>query len=232
MFEGKGSETPVGHLRNIIAAYIQLDEIASAVEVGGRVLETHAQEDVLWSIYADALQRNDQLTEAIAALDRVREINPSHPSARLRQGNWLIQAGRIEDAVAVLKDAAADDPQRAEQAARMIFADAYQKGYQQKDYQYAITGMSAAKELLDPSEGFVSQLNFWHGFSVYQAAVLEQAPQTLETAEATLPKFRTAMDLFNQSGAYPASVNVNLTELLANATTYVEIQDAIIKRGR
>ena len=232
VFEGKGSETPVGHLRNIIAAYIQLDEIASAVEVGGRVLETHAQEDVLWSIYADALQRNDQLTEAIAALDRVREINPSHPSARLRQGNWLIQAGRIEDAVAVLKDAAADDPQRAEQAARMIFADAYQKGYQQKDYQYAITGMSAAKELLDPSEGFVSQLNFWHGFSVYQAAVLEQAPQTLETAEATLPKFRTAMDLFNQSGAYPESVNVNLSELLANATTYVEIQDAIIKRGR
>ncbi len=232
VFKGKGAETPVGHLRNIIAAYIQLNEIANAVEVGARVLQTHAQEDALWSIYADALQRNDQLTDAIAALDRVREINPSHPSAMLRQGNWLIKAGRVEDAVAVLKEAAADDPQRAEQAARMIFADAYQKGYQQKNYQYAIEGIAGAKELPDLNEAMVSQLNFWHGFSVYQAAVLQQAPQTIETAEATLPKFRTAINLFTQSGAYPASVNVNLGELLANANTYVEIQDAIIQRGR
>ncbi|HIC53203.1 MAG TPA: tetratricopeptide repeat protein, partial [Gemmatimonadetes bacterium] len=232
VFEGKGAETPVGHLRNIIAAYIQLDEVASAVEVGARVLQTHAQEDVLWSIYADALQRNEQLDEAITALDRVREINPSHPSATLRQGNWLIQAGRIEDAVTVLKEAVADDPARAEQVARMIFADAYQRGYQEKNYQYAIAGMAAAKELPDLSEAMVSQLNFWHGFSVYQAAVLEQAPQTLPTAQATLPQFQAAINLFNQSGAYPASVNVNLSELLANANTYVEIQDAIIKRGR
>jgi tetratricopeptide (TPR) repeat protein len=232
VFEGEGAETPVGHLRNIIAAYIQLDEVASAVEVGARVLQTHAQEDVLWSIYADALQRNEQLDEAITALDRVREINPSHPSAMLRQGNWLIQAGRIEDAVAVLKEAVADDPARADQVARMIFADAYQKGYQEKNYQYAIAGMAAAKELPDLGEAMVSQLNFWHGFSVYQAAVLEQAPQTLPTAQATLPQFQAAINLFNQSGAYPASVNVNLSELLANANTYVEIQDAIIKRGR
>jgi hypothetical protein len=144
----------------------------------------------------------------------------------------LIQAGRIEDAVTVLKEAVADDPARAEQVARMIFADAYQKGYQEKNYQYAIAGMAAAKELPDLGEAMVSQLNFWHGFSVYQAAVLEQAPQTLPTAQATLPQFQAAINLFNQSGAYPASVNVNLSELLANANTYVEIQDAIIKRGR
>ena len=114
----------------------------------------------------------------------------------------------------------------------MIFADAYQKGFEEKNYQYAITGMSAAKELPDLSEEMRSQLNFWHGFSVYQAAVLQQADQTLETAEATLPLFRTAMALFNHSGAYPASVNVNLAEVLANANTYMEIQEAIIKRGR
>lgn len=231
VFEGKGVETPVGQLRNIIAAYIQIDEIAAAVDFGGRVVQTHAQEDVLWSIYADALQRNDQLDDAITALDQVHEINPAHPSARLRQGNWLIEAGRIQDAVAVLKEAAAADPERAEQAARMIFADAYQKGYQEKKYPYAITGMSAAKELPDLSEEMLSQLNFWHGFSVYQAAVQQQAPTTLATAKATLPLFRSALALLNQAGAYPASVGVNLAELVTNVNTYVEIQDAIIKRG-
>ena len=187
---------------------------------------------MLWSIYADALQRNDQLDEAIVALDRVREINPSHPSARLRQGNWLIQAGRVQDAVEVLKEAAAGNPAQAEQAARMIFADAYQKGYQENNFQYSITGMSAAKELPGLSEAMLNQLNFWHGFSVYRSAVLEQAPSTLATAEATLPKFRAAMALLSESGEYPASVNLVLADLLGNATTYVEIQEAIIKRGR
>ncbi len=232
VFEGKGAETPVSHLRNIMAAYIQLGELDSAITVGERVLQTHAQEDALWSIYADALQRSGRVDDAIAALDRVLEINPSHTNASLRQGNWLIQAGRIEDAVAILKQAAAGNPQRAEQAARLIFADSYQKGYQAKRYGYAITGLSAAKELPGLSDAMTNQLNFWHGFSVYQQAFQEQEPQTLATAQSTLPKFRRAIELLNQSGDYPSSVNVNLAQLLDNANTYVEIQEAIIKRGR
>ena len=39
------------------------------------------------------------------------------------------------------------------------------------------------------------------------------------------------MGLLRESGDYPASVSVNLAQLLENATTYVEIQEAIIKRG-
>ena len=231
VFEGKGAETPVGHMRSILAAYIQLEELDAAIEFGGKALQTHGEEDVLWSFYADALQRTGRLDEAIAALDRVREINPAHPSASLRQGNWLIEAGRLEDAVMVLKDAVTSNPAQAEQAARMIFNDAYQKGYQQKEYAYAIAGMTMAKELSGLSEGLTSQLNFWHGFSVYQAAVVEQEPQTLGSAQSTLPKFQEAMGLLGQSGDYPGTVNVNLTQVLENLTTYVEIQEAIIKRG-
>ena len=182
--------------------------------------------------YADALQRSDRLDDAITALDRVMEINPDHPNAPLRQGNWLIQAGRLEDAVAVLSRSAGEDPARAEQAARMIFAEAYQNGNQQNNYQYAADGMAAAKELPNLSAEMTAQLNFWHGYSLYQMAVAEQEPQTLETAQASLPKFNQAVSLLQQSGDYPASVNVNLQQLLDNAATYIEIQDAIIKRGR
>ena len=231
VFEIKGAETPVGHLRNVVSAYIQLEELDAAIDVSERVLQTHAQEDELWVLYADALQRSGRLDDAIAALDRVREINPDHPSAALRQGNWLIQAGRIEDAVSVLAMAAADDPQQAEQAARMIFAEAYQNGYQKDDFAYSIRGMMAAKELPNLSVEMTGQLNFWHGFSIYQTAVKEQEPQTLATARSSLPKFQEAMRLLGQAGDYPASVNVNLAQLLENATTYVEIQEAIIKRG-
>ncbi len=231
VFEGKGAETPVGHMRSILAAYIQLEELDAAINFGRQALQTHGEEDVLWSFYGDALQRVGRLDEAIAALDRVRELNPAHPSASLRQGNWLIEAGRIEDAVMVLKDAVASNPAQSEQAGRMVFNDAYQKGYQQKEYVYAIAGMIMAKELPGLSEGMVSQLNFWHGFSIYQSAVVEQEPQTLGSAQSTLPKFRAAMELLGQSGDYPSTVNVNLTQVLENLTTYVEIQEAIILRG-
>lgn len=231
VFAGKGEETPVGHLRNIMAAYIQLEELAAAIDVGERVVQTHSEEDVLWSIYADALQRDGQLDEAIAAIDRLKQINPDYPSASLRQGQWLIQAGRIDDAVAVLQGVAAQDAQQAEQAARMVFNDAYSKGYQKEDYAYSIAGMTAAKELPGISDEMRHQLNFWHGYSVYRLAVVEQGPNTLETAQSTLAKFQSAMALLRETGQYPGSVSVDLQELLGNVTTYVEIQEAIIKRG-
>ena len=232
VFEAKGAETNVGHLKNIVRAHIQLGDMQAALDMSERALSTHPQDDELWLLHADGLQRNGQLDEAIAALDRVREINPEHPSASLRQGNWLIQAGRIEDAVTVLSAASQSNPQQAEQAARMIFAEAYQNGYQKDDFQYAIRGLTAAKRLPNLSTTMTSQLNFWHGFSLYQAAVKEQEPQTLQTAQSTLPKFQEAIRLLQQSGDYPSTVNVNLAQLLENTNTYVEIQEAIIKRGR
>ncbi|MDX1494484.1 MAG: tetratricopeptide repeat protein [Longimicrobiales bacterium] len=232
VFEAKGPETPVGHLANVISAHIQLEELNEAIAMGERVLETHPESDRLWVLYADALQRAGRLDDAIAALDRVMEINPDHPSAPLRQGNWLIQAGRLDEAVEVLSAAAQDNPQRAEQAARMIFAEAYQNGYQQDNFQYTIDGMTAAKQLPNLSQQMTHQLNFWHAFSLYRKGMVDQEPQTLETARATLPAFQQAARLLQQVGDYPSTVNLNLAELTEAVNTYIEIQEAIIRRGR
>jgi len=232
VFAVKGADTPVGHLRNIIVAHIQLDEMDQAIAMAQRALETHPQEDALWSTYADALQRSGRLDDAIAALDRVKEINPSYPNVSLRQGNWLIQAGRIADAVAVLQSSAAEDPERADQAARLIFADGYSKGVQKNDYGYAVRVFTAAKELPNLKPEMANQLNFWHGYALFQGAVKEQEGQTLQTAQSTLPKFQQALRLFGQVGNYPRSVNVDISQLQGNTQTYIEIQEAIIKRGR
>jgi tetratricopeptide (TPR) repeat protein len=231
VYAAKGAETRVAQLRNIISAYVQLGESDRAIQMSERVLETHPQSDQIWMIYAEALQRADRLDDAITALDRVREINPDHPSAALRQGNWYIQAGRIQDAVNILSQAAAGNPQQAEQAGRLIFNEAYTNGYQKDNYAYAIEGMAAAKQLPDLPQPLINQLNFWHGFALYQQAVKEQEPQTLQSAQTTLPKFQEAQRLLQNSGDYPSTVNVNLQQLLGNANTYIEIHDAIIKRG-
>lgn len=232
VFAAKGNETPVGHLQRIVNARVQLGQYAEAIATAEQALQAHAQEDVLWYAYADALQRGGRLDEAITALDRVREINPDHPSAALRQGNWLIQAGRIEDAVALLRSAVAGNAQQAEQAARLILADAFAKGYQAKNYAYGVTGFSAAKELPGLPENTMRQLHFWHGYCLYQVAVAQSEPNTLETARNTLPKFQQALQLFQQSGNYAREVNLDPAQMIGNTNTYIEIQEAIIRRGR
>ena len=232
VFEAKGPDTPVGHLRNIVAAYVQLDELDQAISTAERALETHPQEAALWSIYADALQRSGKLDEAITALDRVKEVNPNYPNVSLRQGNWLIQAGRIDDAVAVLRDAVAGSQDQADVAARLIFADAYQNGIQKERYPYAVQGLTAAKQLPNLSSMMQSQLNFWHGYALYTGAVKEQEAQTLATANSTLPKFQEAVRLFQRGEQYAGSQpSITLSQFLNNAGTYIEIQQAIIKRG-
>ena len=231
VFEAKGAETPVGHLANVVSAYIQLEDLDNAITMSERVLETHGEEDRLWILYADGLQRADRLDDAITALDRVMEINPDHPSAALRQGNWLIQASRLQDAVVVLSRASEGNPAQAEQAGRMIFAEAYQNGYQQNNFQYTVDGMVAGKQIPNLGEEMLHQMNFWHAFSLYRKAVVEQEPNTLQSAQTTLPAFQQALQLLGDVGGYPSSVNLNLTELQGNVGTYIEIQEAIIKRG-
>ena len=232
VFEARGAETQPDRLRNIVAAHIQLEEFTEAISLSERILEVQPEEERIWSLYADALQRGERLDDAIAALGRLRELNPEHPTAALRQGNWLIQASRLEDAVGVLSEVAAGNPDQARQAATMIFNEAYQNGYQQDDFAYSISGMTAAKQLPNVPPEIVHQLNFWHGFSIHRAATAEQEAQTLETATATLPRFQQALALLNDTGEYPSSVNVDLSQLTTNIGTYIEIQEAIIQRGR
>ena len=77
-----------------------------------------------------------------------------------------------------------------------------------------------------------SQLNFWNGYALYKKGEAEQRPQTLESARATLPMFQEARRLFQGASSYAASQpSINLQQFLDAVTQYVEIQEAIIKRG-
>lgn len=232
VFAERGAEMPEGRLRNIVAAHIQLEEFGEAITKGEQFLEAHPESEVLWSFYGDALQREGRLDDAIVALDRVLELNPTHPNAALRQGNWLIQAGRVDEAVAKLTEYARQNPAQADQAGRMVFADAYQKGYQADDYAYAIRGFTAAKQIPGLSEGLTRQLNFWHGFSLYSVTFPQADAQTLASAQATLPQFQEVLRLLADTREYTAANNINLDQILGAAQQYIDIAEAIIERGR
>ncbi len=228
----KGSETPVVLLRNSIAAYLKLKEAPRALALGRRALVAHPTDAGLWSAYATALHENGQIDPAIAALDSARKLDPSNAMAGLKQGSWLIGAGRLSDALAVLRPIATSTPEDADRAAQLIMADAYANGVKKEHYDYAAKGMAAALKLPNLSEGLQRQLNFWDAYSIYRGAITAQKPLTLATARATLPRFRHVLELLRHVGDYPKTVGVPLGRMVANCRQYVEIQQAIIKRGK
>ena len=228
---GRGTETAVRHLISIAVAYVRLEELSNAVLAASDALQIYPEEARLWSIYADALRGSDRLSLALDALSRVHEIDPEYPNIGLRRGSWLLEAQRPREAVDVLKDVASARPEHADGAARIIVADAFARGVQRENFDYAITWFTAAKELDGLSQDTVHQLNFWHGYSVFRAAIIEQEPRTLEVARATLPKFRQALELLNDVGEYPSTVNVDIRQQREAVETYIEIQEAVIRRG-
>jgi hypothetical protein len=141
----------------------------------------------------------------------------------------LIESGLFDEAVALVGNAS---PEEAAEAARLIFNQAHTFGQQRRDFDYAIRGFAAGKRLVDMGDPMYEQLSFWHGFAVYGAAVEAQAAQTLASAQAALPMFEEALDLFAEAGSYPSTVNLNMAQLVDATTTFIEIQNAVIRRGR
>ncbi len=236
-YDVQGEEMDGGHLRNMIAAYYQLEQLDDAVEMAERSLETHAEEVQLWSLYADILKRSDRLDDAVAALGELESRDPDYPNVNARQGSWLLEAGREDDAFPYLQQAVEKGEQRADNIAMMLFATGHRKGIAptSKDWPYALRLIGLAKRFEDEvEENTAGTLDFWHGYVLYNQGKEEETPQTLQTAQSTLPKFQEAARLFGlrRVAAYAASQPTIDLQVFRDATQqYIEIQSAIIQRG-
>jgi tetratricopeptide (TPR) repeat protein len=230
-FDALGDSMSVGALRNVVNAHVQLGEVEQAIDFGARVTEVHPEDAGAWSVLANAHQRAGNLDDAVAALDQVVEIDPDYPNLYARQGKWMLDAGRVEDAIPFL-ERAVERGQDPNTMARLLLAEAHGNGVTQERWNYAIDVLTQAKEAFDLSQQAREELDFWHGWSVYQRAVGNQEPGTVETARATLPQFQRARELFSAAEGYGSrQASINIGELLNAADTYIEIQEAIIKRA-
>ncbi len=231
VFEARGAETTPAQLGNVIAAYMQLGDPA-AIDFAQSAVEAHPQEAALWSRLADALQRNDRVDEAIAALESAKQADPDYPNLSARQGSWLLEADDVDQAVVFLREAVERGEQSADMMAGLLFGKAYNDGVQPSNWTFAISLLERTKGEFEVSDDMSSQLNFWHGWSLYNHGLALQEPSTIDSARQSLPVFQQALQLFEAGRAYAATVeSINLTEILTAAQTYVDIQDAIIRRG-
>ncbi len=232
VFVEKGAETLVSQLRNVSAAQLQLDNVDEAITFAQRAIESHPAEPSLRAIHAEALMESGQITEAVAALASIEEIDPSWPNLHLRMGSWLIEAAMVEEAVPVLQKAVASGSSP-DQAGNMIFQQAYAAHVQPttKNYPRFIELIQLAKGF-DVSAQARETYDFWHGFSLYSHGIVLQAPETVEAANRTLPMFNQALALFQRGKGYAdRTASINLQQFIDATGTYIEIQDAIIARA-
>ena len=233
VFEEKGAETLVSQLRNVSAAQLQLGNVDEAIAFAERAVASYPEEPSLRAIQAEALKESGQVTEAVAALASIEEIDPNWPNLHLRMGSWLIEAGRVEEAVPVLQTAV-EKGSSPDQAGDMIFSRAYAAYVQptQKNYARFIELIRLAKNF-DVSTPAEETYDFWHAFSLYSRGIqLQPIPETVDSANRTLPMFREALALFQRGKGYAdRTASINFQQFMDATGTYIEIQEAVIARA-
>jgi len=189
------------------------------------------------------------LSESEETLERrIRIMTMPFPKKPWLRGILLAGAGAVLVAVACWAPGPTDDqdeevagltaasPFDVEIAARIadsLFADGYREGIQVQAWEEAIDRFNSAKDMEIP-EATAQKLNFWLGYAMYQKAMKLQEPQALETALAAVVQFREALRLIESSGDYSRENDLesNRRELISATYRFIEIQEAIIRRGR
>ena len=240
VYKARGEATDVTALRNMLTGYRLLDRTDEAITFGATAVKHYPDDAALWSTYADALNKAGKMPEALAALDQIERIDANYSPLYARRASWLIDADRLTEGVAAIQKGQQKgeiNAQNADALAQKIAVTGFRK---------ATAGQqAAATPYYDAAEQVASQpttkgmLAFFRGYSTYQLAVEREKPETLETARATLPLFQRANELMTAASAYTRSVidsQPNLeksrNEILGAIAQYIDIQQAIIKRGR
>jgi tetratricopeptide (TPR) repeat protein len=228
--EARGEDTNPQYVVNSMRAYVQLGEHANAVAFGERVVQHFQTNPQVLSELAVAYNRAGQVDRAVDYMSRALEIRPDLPDARTRLATYLLEAGEVDEAVNWIRQAVEAGERTPDALAGVIFSHGW-RAVQDGDRALGLRLFPIAKEINGVTDGFRSQVNFFHGYTLYQQGEQVQQPQTVESAQASLPMFREALQYLGQAEAYAQQSGQNLGQLVAAANQYLEIQEAIIARG-
>ncbi len=239
-----GIEMESDYLRRMIVVNNELGQLQEAISMARQVLETHDEEAQFWSLYADLLNEDGQVDEALVALDETATRDPAFQNVRGRQGHWLVNAGRADEALPYLEQAIETGERSADDVSRIFFADAVNNGINADppDLPYALRLIGIARTIeAELSEPALAPIDFWEGYALYQGA--DVAYKALDTsnrqaavalAHRLLPDLRRAANLFGlpRVADYAATISGVQLQVFRDATQqYIEIQERTIQRG-
>ncbi|HEU5210471.1 MAG TPA: tetratricopeptide repeat protein [Longimicrobiales bacterium] len=228
-FEMQTDTPDVTMMTNMLVAYRLLERNDEAVAFGERAIQRVPNDAALLSAYADALAAADRTDEALRTLNRVTQIDPQY-AVNARLGSWQLEDGNLSAAQAAFRKALQNgEVASGDDLARPIFAQGYNNHHKNKRFDTAISYYNVAREFAT-SSATTGMINFFHGYALFQKALEMQKPSTVASARASLPVFQEAKRWLEQAGGYTEQAQQR-QQLLQNVDQYIEIQNALIKRG-
>ena len=237
-YEQLGAGMDGDHLMLMIAGLNEVGQPEEALAVAEESLETHGGEPRFWSMKGDILFRLDRTDEALTALDEVLARDPEYRNVRVRQGKWLLEVGREEEALPILEQVVRRGEQTALTVATMFFREAVNKGIQPEPKRPAsairLIGMAKRFEDQITDSRFLGQVGYFLAYAMYLQAEAEQMPETLASAQQSLPRFREVKRILALSHVAEygrGRHSAHYQQLTSGTDTFIEIQEALIRRG-
>jgi tetratricopeptide (TPR) repeat protein len=219
--------------RNLMMAHHRLGEADKALQYGQRATTATPDDPNAWLVYGDVLASAKRLDEALRAFDRAIEIKPDLPNISARKAMMLLEAGRVQDAVAAAKTGL----QRGDLAAEMAESLAQQmaaRGFsltQQNRHEQALPLYSAAREI-GKSQRSVGMINFFHGYTLLkQAEPIIRDGNNAAAGRRALPLLQQSKTLLESAAAYTEQAATR-AKLINDVQQFIEVADALIKAGR
>lgn len=234
VFEEQGSEADPRILERLIIAQYKLDRFDEAVELGQRAVELPALADnaAVWDAYSRALQAAGQAREALAAIERTEELGQRTPALTQRRAMLQLELGNEQRAVASLVRGVEEGQFQATNAFNIIFGNAYNQKFQRGQLNAAYDLLEAAGPLAVTEKDRLTR-NFWRGYIRFEQAKAAHEPMTAASAARAKPLFEQALELFRAARGYEQyHASANVPDLIENTQRFIQIEEALIKRGR
>jgi tetratricopeptide (TPR) repeat protein len=232
VYRVQGDDTDPQIMERLVVAMVRLGQVGDAVELGRRATQIAPDHGALWEALSRALEEAGRPDEALAAIRRAEELGRVGAGMTQRAVMILLRQGRTADAVTRLRAASSREELSAHDAWRVLFSFAYNDRFRAGRHDEAYRILEAAEPLAARPDDRLAR-HFWMGYALYEQGIRAEAPQTAESARRAKPLFERALELLELARGYERiEPSADVPRLIAAARRYVEIQDALIRRGR
>jgi tetratricopeptide (TPR) repeat protein len=231
VFEAQGEETDAQILERLVIAQFKLGQAEEAVSLGRRAAQAMPDNARIWVAYSRALEEAGQVDEALNAIRRAEELGMTSAALTQRTAVLQLSQNNVADAVATLQAAVQRGDIPARDGWRIVFRHAHQaRGAGQLSDAHRI--LEQAGPLAVAEEDRLAR-NFWMGYALFEQGRAAHQPQTAESARRAKPMFERALELFQSARGYERiEPTANVPTYIENSQRFIEIQDALIRRGR
>lgn len=232
VFAVEGVETDEQILERLVIARFKLGQMDEAVDLGRRATEAMPENAAIWDAYSRALEEAGRTNEALAAIERAQSLGRESVALTQRTALLHVGAGNMDRAIQTLRGAVERGEIQPRDAWRIMFRHAHQDKFRAGQLSEAYRVLEQAGPLAVAEEDRLAR-NFWMGYFLFEQARRAHEPQTAESARRAKPMFERALELFQAARGYERiEASANVPSLIDNTRQFIEIQDALIRRGR